>query len=135
MNRRELLQGLMAGGIVVAGELWMPGKKLISIPKTTGLSRKWLVTPIGEPPNTTSFTVAGLGSGDVVYLTRENYPLIRSVRVGERKYAKFTVPYSYDKEYRVRVRNGGITPIKPFEVTTMIDARGLSLQAIRIPDA
>jgi hypothetical protein len=32
MNRRELLKGLMAGGVIVAGELWMPGSKLISIP-------------------------------------------------------------------------------------------------------
>ena len=33
MNRRDLLKGLAAGGIIVAGELWIPGKKLISIPK------------------------------------------------------------------------------------------------------
>jgi len=32
MNRRQLLKGLMAGGVIVAGELWVPGKKLISIP-------------------------------------------------------------------------------------------------------
>ncbi len=32
MNRRELLACLAAGGVVVAGELWMPGRKLISIP-------------------------------------------------------------------------------------------------------
>lgn len=33
MNRRELLLGLAAGGTFIAGELWFPGKKLISIPK------------------------------------------------------------------------------------------------------
>lgn len=32
MNRRDLLKGLMAGGMIVAGELWIPGNKLISIP-------------------------------------------------------------------------------------------------------
>lgn len=32
MNRRELLKGLMAGGIMIAGDLWIPGQKLISIP-------------------------------------------------------------------------------------------------------
>lgn len=32
MNRRDLIKYLMAGGVIVAGELWMPGKKLISIP-------------------------------------------------------------------------------------------------------
>lgn len=32
MNRRELLKGLMAGGVIVAGELWIPGQRLISIP-------------------------------------------------------------------------------------------------------
>lgn len=33
MNRRELLRGLALGGAVIAGEMWIPGKKLISIPK------------------------------------------------------------------------------------------------------
>lgn len=32
MNRRKFLQGLMAGGVIVAGQLWVPGQKLISIP-------------------------------------------------------------------------------------------------------
>jgi len=32
MNRRELLKGLMAGGVIIAGELWIPGAKVISIP-------------------------------------------------------------------------------------------------------
>jgi len=32
MNRRELLLGLAAGGIVVAGELWIPGEKTIFLP-------------------------------------------------------------------------------------------------------
>jgi hypothetical protein len=32
MNRRGFLAGLMAGGVIVAGELWIPGQKLISIP-------------------------------------------------------------------------------------------------------
>lgn len=33
MDRRQLLKGLAAGGLIVAGELWIPGQKLISIPK------------------------------------------------------------------------------------------------------
>ncbi len=32
MNRRDLFKGLAAGGIVVAGELWMPGAKTIFLP-------------------------------------------------------------------------------------------------------
>lgn len=32
MNRRKFLQMMMAGGAVAAAELWVPGKKLISIP-------------------------------------------------------------------------------------------------------
>lgn len=32
MNRRDLLKGLMAGGVIVAGDLWIPGQKMISIP-------------------------------------------------------------------------------------------------------
>lgn len=41
MNRRELLKGLMAGGMIVAGELWVPGAKMISIP-----SKKFYSAPI-----------------------------------------------------------------------------------------
>ncbi len=37
MNRRELLRGLALGGAVIAGELWIPGKRLISIPKAARL--------------------------------------------------------------------------------------------------
>jgi hypothetical protein len=33
VDRREFLRGLALGGVVVAGELWIPGQKLISIPK------------------------------------------------------------------------------------------------------
>jgi len=32
MHRRELLKFFAAGGLIVGGELWMPGKKLISLP-------------------------------------------------------------------------------------------------------
>ena len=32
INRRDLLKCLAAGGMVVAGGLWIPGRKLISIP-------------------------------------------------------------------------------------------------------
>lgn len=33
MTRRQFLAAMLAGGVVVAGELWVPGRKLISIPK------------------------------------------------------------------------------------------------------
>jgi len=32
MNRRDLLKGLMAGGVMTAAGLWIPGQKMISIP-------------------------------------------------------------------------------------------------------
>ena len=32
MNRRDLLKAMMAGGVMTAAGLWMPGQKLISIP-------------------------------------------------------------------------------------------------------
>ncbi len=32
MNRRELLACLVAGGVITAAGLWMPGQRLISIP-------------------------------------------------------------------------------------------------------
>jgi hypothetical protein len=31
-SRREFLAAMAVGGLVVAGELWLPGQKLISIP-------------------------------------------------------------------------------------------------------
>ena len=33
-TRRDLMKCLAAGGAVVVGELWIPGQRLISIPKT-----------------------------------------------------------------------------------------------------
>ena len=33
LSRREFIAALMAGGVITAQGLWMPGTKLISIPK------------------------------------------------------------------------------------------------------
>ena len=33
MNRRQFIAAIAAGGVVTAEGLWMPGRKLISIPK------------------------------------------------------------------------------------------------------
>ena len=33
-SRREFLAAMAAGGLVVAGELWIPGQKLISIARS-----------------------------------------------------------------------------------------------------
>jgi hypothetical protein len=33
ISRRSFLRGLALGGAVIAGELWIPGAKVISIPK------------------------------------------------------------------------------------------------------
>ena len=48
MNRRKFLAMIAAGGVVTAAGIWMPGQKLISIPKKRGLA--YLVTreTIGE---------------------------------------------------------------------------------------
>ncbi len=40
LTRRELLAGIMAGGVMTAAGLWMPGTKMISIP-----SRKQFIGP------------------------------------------------------------------------------------------
>ena len=74
MNRRGFLAGLMAGGVIVAGELWIPGQKLISIPKPS----RWGTFSGGEffgsrgviiepEPNVVTFNVTGLDVGDYVY--------------------------------------------------------------------
>ncbi len=49
MNRREFVAMLMAGAVVTAAGIWMPGDKLISIP-----SRKIFI-----PPGTLAWLDAG----------------------------------------------------------------------------
>lgn len=39
LTRRQFLAAMMAGGIITADELWLPGRKLISIPKRPLVSR------------------------------------------------------------------------------------------------
>ncbi len=43
-SRREMLRALALGGAVVAGELWIPGQRLISIPKQWAFPHGWIVT-------------------------------------------------------------------------------------------
>ncbi len=35
-NRRQIMRAFALGGMFVAGELWIPGQRLISIPKLRG---------------------------------------------------------------------------------------------------
>lgn len=61
MNRRQLLAGLAAGGVLTASGLWMPGKKLISIPSGKQyralISSIWLeYGPIDHWQETTHYT-------------------------------------------------------------------------------
>ena len=53
MNRRKFLAFLAAGGVVTAEGLWMPGQKLISIPKRKFFNIQWLDHPakFGTPIN------------------------------------------------------------------------------------
>lgn len=46
----------------------------------------------------------------------------------------FTVVYASDRTLFVRVRDGGVTPIKTFETTATLGATGGSVNAIRTPD-
>ena len=41
ISRRSFLRAVALGGAVIAGELWIPGQKLISIPKSTGSRWDW----------------------------------------------------------------------------------------------
>jgi hypothetical protein len=49
--------------------------------------------------------------------------------------AAFTGVYVSDRTIRVRVRDGGATPIKPFETTGTLGSAGGSATAIRTSDA
>jgi hypothetical protein len=65
MNRRNFLKGILAGGAVVAGELWIPGQKLISIPSGKRFGGVVFQTLGGEdkivvPPREGGYTVAEL---------------------------------------------------------------------------
>ena len=44
MNRRKFLAFLAAGGVVTAAGLWMPGQKLISIPKRASTLEEFTIT-------------------------------------------------------------------------------------------
>lgn len=46
MNRRELLKAMMAGGVMTAAGLWMPGQKLISIPSGKRFSGHAIEMPV-----------------------------------------------------------------------------------------
>lgn len=48
MDRRQFLAALAAGGVVTAAGLWMPGQKLISIPKKRGLGYTVTEVTIGD---------------------------------------------------------------------------------------
>lgn len=47
----------------------------------------------------------------------------------------FTVVYASDRDLFIRVRDGGVTPIKPFETTATLGANGGSVNVIRTSDA
>lgn len=63
-SRREFLAAIAAGGMVVAGELWVPGRKLISIPS----HKIW------------TFDDAAIVGRQYGYNERENYSWGRHVR-------------------------------------------------------
>ena len=70
MNRRQLLKALAAGGVLTASGLWMPGQKLISIPKAgtcrmTGQLSVFFDTDFGSMDR----TVITLSAGDTMKLT------------------------------------------------------------------
>lgn len=44
MNRRDILRAIALGGGVVAGELWIPGQRVVSIP--SGLSLNAIRHPV-----------------------------------------------------------------------------------------
>jgi hypothetical protein len=79
MNRRTFLAGIAAGGIVVGGELWFPGQKLISIPKII-------------KPNNVSFKISGLGpTPDRIHTIAKDW----------------VISYNVGHDTKVKLKNGG----------------------------
>ncbi len=64
MNRRQLLRAIALGGGLVAGEIWIPGQKLISIPKVA--KRPHYIVYYNE----TLLHIVDCGSSDLTVLSR-----------------------------------------------------------------
>lgn len=58
LSRRSFLRGLALGGAIIAGELWIPGKKLISIPKVPRVEGDFDISAIRYRPDKTWY-IAG----------------------------------------------------------------------------
>jgi hypothetical protein len=135
MNRRQFFAGLAAGGIVVAGDLWIPGQKLISIPKKKVFDNFQVFIDPALPPNTVSLTVTGTMSGDRIYIA----PLGATEEeilndIASSNVIKYTTEYVQDREVFIRVRNGGITPIHTFETKVPLTPGGNIVDIIRTRD-
>jgi hypothetical protein len=64
MLRRDILRALALGGAVVAGELWIPGKRLISIPSRMG-TEQFTLRAMFTSSDANSFTWSAWGLFDV----------------------------------------------------------------------
>lgn len=126
---------MIAAGAVVAGEeIWMPGKKLISIPKYPIGQAKNPVNNIQEA-NMVTFTIRGLEAGDTVYTLYEGeHPKDGQIITSDLPTIEQRILYTTDREVLVRVRNGGINPIKSFEARSMLTSEGFDLNVLRISD-
>jgi len=121
---------LAAGAVVTAEEIWMPGKKLISIPKKP------------KKPYTTQIKISGLVPGDRAYACyldelewNDKFQIavpkpIFNERVTD-NYIVHRVSYTSDREVLVRVRNNGEYPIRSFEIPGTLNPKGLDIETIR----
>lgn len=129
------MAAMMAGAVVTAEGLWMPGKKLISIPKSPGVYGIGLLPGTEPKPNTVNFTVTGLEAGDRVYVYDANtYEAIVDPYEIRKDPQEHSVVYEYDREVKVRVRNSGPTHIRSIDIPTTITNEGFYVSALRILD-
>jgi len=75
MNRRDLLKGLMAGGVMTAAGLWMPGQKLISIPSGKVFGNEYGIDSVFRLVDHN--TVEYVGAEDKVVSIRQFYDWLR----------------------------------------------------------
>lgn len=112
-SRRQILIGLAAGGAMIAGELWIPGQKLISIPQALGVDiHKYLWVRMG--PGVDQLQVLenptnAPGQGVWMPQSKRTAKHFRGVaQCGERVQADLRVPASYLKPPLISGGHGNV---------------------------
>jgi hypothetical protein len=124
MNRRDFLKGLTGALVVTTAGVVLPyvPERIYSFGRKNPYDELDIsyLTPEQHEPYTSTFTVQGLTEGQdyVAYIDNEAGGFSES----------FTYAYQTDRTLHVRVREGGRTLIRPFEVAAVIESQGVGIR-------